>query len=79
MMEHKTMLEKLQEIVDCYTDKGIILTGDTILLTDLGLNSYELVQIACMVEEKFDITIPDRAISGFKTVQNIIDFIAANE
>ena len=49
-----------------------------VLLTDLGLNSYELVELVCEVEDKFDVEIPDRAISRFITVQNVIDYIAAN-
>jgi len=72
------VLEKLQGIIRKYMDnEEFILTNDMILLSDLGLNSYELVELVCEVEEKFNIEIPDRAISGFKTVQNVIDFIAA--
>ena len=76
-MGERTMLEKLQEIVQRYTDNGeIVITGDMVLLADLGLNSYELVELVCEVEEKFDVEIPDRAINGFKTVQNVLDYIA---
>jgi acyl carrier protein len=70
------MLEKLQKIVRLYTDdEAITITGDMILLTDLGLNSYELVEMVCRVEEEFDIEIPDREISKFKTIQNLLDYI----
>ncbi|MCL1885001.1 MAG: acyl carrier protein [Defluviitaleaceae bacterium] len=73
------MLEKLQEIVRQYTDdETITISGNMVLLTDLGLNSYELVELVCEVEDKFDVEIPDRAISRFITVQNVIDYIAAN-
>ena len=74
------MLEKLQEIVRRFSDdESIVINTDTVLLTDLGLNSYELVQMVCEVEDKFNIEIPDRAISGFKTVQNVIDYIVDHE
>jgi len=74
------MLEKLQEIVRRYTDNDeFILTSDMVLLSDLGLNSYELVELVCDVEDNFNIEIPDRAISSFKTVQNVLDYIVANE
>ena len=73
------MLEKLQEIVRRYTeDENIILTGDMVLLTDLGLNSFELVQMVCEVEDAFGIDIPDRVISGFKTVGDVVAFITNN-
>ena len=71
------MLEKLQEIVRRYTDdENIVIAADTVIQTGLGLNSYELVQVVCDVEDMFDVEIPDRAIGSFKTVQNVIDFIA---
>jgi acyl carrier protein len=70
------MIEELQELVRQYTDnKEVTITADTILLNDLGLNSYELVQLVSDLEERFDIEIPDRAISDFKTVYNVLDYI----
>ena len=73
------MLEKLQEIVRQYTDDDeIIISVDMVLLTDLGLNSFELVELICEVEDRFDVEIPDRAISRLKTVQNVLDFITAH-
>jgi len=70
------MLEKLQEIVQKHLDDdAFVLTNDMVLRSDLGLNSYELVQMVCAVEDAFDIEIPDRIIGGFKTVQNVMDYI----
>ena len=71
------MLEELQEIIRKYTDdEKFVITGDMALLSDLGFNSYDLVELVCELEEKFDVEIPDRAISGLKTVQNVLDYIA---
>jgi len=73
------MLEKLQGIIRQFTDDSeIVITGETVLLADLGLNSFELVEMVCAVEEQFDIEIPERAISGFKKVQDVMDYIAAH-
>jgi acyl carrier protein len=72
------MLEKLQEIVRRFTDGADIeINGDMVLLTDLGLNSLELVELVCEVEEAFEVEIPDRAIGGFKTIQDLMDYIEA--
>ena len=74
------MLEKLQEIVQKYADSDdVIICGDTVLLTDLGLNSFELVNLVVEVEEAFSVEIPDRAIGKLKTVQDVLDYIAAYE
>ena len=72
------MLEELQDMIRRYADDGnIVVAGDMALLTDLGLNSYELVQLICEIEERFSIEIPDRVIGSLRTVQNVIDYIAA--
>ena len=74
------MIEKLQEIVRSFTDdEAVVITGDTVLLTDLGLNSYALVEMVCRVEEEFGIEIPDRKIRTFKKVQDVLDYIAAQD
>lgn len=71
------MLDKLQKIFRVYTDnKEVNITGDMVLLTDLGLNSYELVELICEIEEQLNIVIPDRIIGEFKTVQNVVDYIS---
>jgi acyl carrier protein len=74
------MLEKLQEIFCRYTeDEDFILTADMVLRSDLDINSYEFVQVICEVEEAFNIEIPDRAIAGFKTVGDVMDFIESRK
>jgi len=70
------MLEKLREIIWDYTnDRSLVIEPDTVLLGDIGLNSYEMVEIVCSVEEEFDIEIPDRVLATFKTVQDVLDYI----
>ena len=73
------MLEKLQEIVRHHkNDEGIVITGDTVLLADLGLGSYEFFELVSEVEDRFGIVIPDRIIVGFKTVHDVLDYIAGD-
>lgn len=70
------MIEKLTKIICEHTgNNDITITEDTVLIADLGLNSLDLVNLACIVEDEFDIEIPDRAIKDFKTVGDVIDFI----
>ena len=77
-MRRLKMIDKLNGIICSYTsDESLKISGDTVLLTDLGLNSYELVELVCEVEESFGVNIPDTVITGFKTVQDIIDYLAS--
>lgn len=70
------MIEKLTKIIREHTgDDTIVLSKSTAFIADLGLNSFELVDLACNVEDEFDIEIPDRAIKDFKTVGDVIAFI----
>jgi len=74
------MLNQLQELIRQQTaDDTIVITNDTVLLTDLGLNSYELIQLVHEIEEKFNVEVPDRTIRDFKTVQDILDYISENK
>lgn len=65
----------MQEIIRRYTgDKGVVIREDTDLITDLGLNSFELVEVMYGVEEMFNIEIPDRTITSFRKVRDVLDY-----
>ena len=70
------MLEKIQELAAAYTIKEI--TPNTILRSDLGLSSFDLVSLLSEVEETFDIKIKDEDIMSLNTVQDLIDYIENN-
>ena len=70
------MLEKLANLLYEQTDDNSVeITRETVLLADLGLNSFDLVNLICVAEDEFDIEIPDRIIGTFKTVGDVIDYI----
>lgn len=70
------MLNKLTAIIREYMDDNSIeVTENTILIADLGLSSFDLVQLASIVEDELDIEIPDRMIKNFKTVGDVISFL----
>ena len=70
------MLESLTKIIREHTgDENMVINEDMDLLADLGLNSLELVSLACEVEDEFDIEIPDRDIKDFRTVKDVLLFI----
>jgi len=74
------VIEKLQEIIIHYTaDKDIQIKEDMVLLTDLGLNSLELIEMVCEVEEAFEVEIPDKVISSLKTIKDLMDYLSAHE
>lgn len=70
------MLEKLAKLVYNQTgDESIEITRESVLLADLGMNSFDLVNLVCEVEDEFGMEIPDRIIGTFKTVGDVIHYI----
>ena len=70
------MLDKLTAIIREYMDDNTVeVTENTILIADLGLSSFDLVQLASIVEDELDVEIPDRMIKNFKTVGDVISFL----
>ncbi len=50
--------------------------AESLLVDDLGMDSFGSVETAFELEEKFDIKIPDEAVYGAKVVKDIVDYIA---
>ncbi len=74
------MLNKLKELVlEVSEDKDLVITEESKLLTDLKLNSLDLINLVCVVEDEFDIEIPDKKLKTFITVGDVIDYIASQE
>lgn len=71
--------EDLLEIMKDYTDGRITqVKPDDVLTSDLGLNSFELFDLVCIIEEKYDISIPDRVLPSLVTVKDIVTFLEEN-
>ena len=70
------MLEKITQIIHENTGNyELVINEDTILLADLGLNSLDLLNLVCIVEDEFDIEVPDRVVWQLKTVGDVMKFI----
>lgn len=73
------MLDKLTAMIREQTgDSSISIQRDTVLLTDLGLNSFDLMNLVCLLEDEWDIEIPERVIINFKTIGDVMDYIEQN-
>ncbi len=70
------MREELFEILNDYTGGKVENIGsDFVLTADLGLNSVELLDLVCIIEEKYDIMIPDRMLQTLVTVKDVVDYL----
>ena len=79
------MIEKVIEILSEFTEmKAEQMNRDTKLVADMGLNSFDVVNVVVAFEEEFDIEIPDTdaekvvAIRDLQTIGNIADYLESH-
>ncbi len=70
------MFEKLLEIVKEYVEiDATAITPESDFMMDLGIDSFTLSEIACAVEDEFDIEIPDSKVHSLKTVGDVVSYL----
>ena len=68
------MLNKIRDIIIEVTGKKIA-GADTDFVSDLGFNSFDVVNIVGAFEDEFGITIPTRDIRQFRRVSDVLDYL----
>ena len=56
--------------------KGLVY--DTDFVKDLGLNSFDIMNIVCAFEDHFDIDIPTRDVWTMHHVEDVINYMIKN-
>jgi len=68
------LIEKLREILNEHWDGNVNEVGpDTVLTADLGMNSMELFDLICDIEEAFGVEIPDKVLPKLVTVRDVVE------
>ena len=68
--------DDLLEILKDYTDGRITqVNPDDVMTSDLGLNSFELFDLICIIQEKYDISIPDKMLPKLITVKDVVEYL----
>jgi len=71
-MIFEKMQKTLAEQFDTDSEK---ITRDTDIMSDLGADSLDLVELIMSLEEEFGISVTDESIYQYKTVGEITDFV----
>jgi acyl carrier protein len=70
------MLEKVIEFIQEYNNlQGVAITGETKLILDLGLSSFELVEMCCHMEEKLEMEISEEDMMQITTINDIVKYL----
>lgn len=68
------MYDKVVSILKSVVDIGDV-TPDSKLIADLGLNSFDIINIIVAFEDEFDIEIPEKDIKKLVTLKDAADYL----
>ena len=70
------MFEKVCKILSEFTEtKAEEMTMETLLLSDLDMDSLDTVNAVVRFEDEFNIEVPDRVIYDFRTIGDIVNYL----
>ena len=67
----------IEDTVEEVTGKRGLLM-DTDFVKDLGLNSFDIMNVVCAFEEHFDVEIPNRDVWQLRQVKDVIAYMIQN-
>jgi acyl carrier protein len=71
MLDYPKILAVLSAELATCTKGGIAIGEDTDLLSDLNLDSLQVMNLLLHIEDHFDISIPVSILAGVKTVKDL--------
>lgn len=77
-MNKNEIIEKLKEIFQLVVHNGVSvdnITEDSLIMTDLGVDSVGLIYLAIAIEKTFEVDMSEVTINTFKTIGDVIKFI----
>ena len=76
-MTRQEILERTKKIIyDCVPElEGTELTEDSVVNTDMGMDSMNFILVICKLEAEFDVRIPNRQWTKLQTLGEVLDAI----
>lgn len=76
-MSREELLERTKKIIyDTVPElAGVELKEDTVVNTDMGMDSMNFILVICKLEAEFDVRIPNRQWSRLSTLGDVLDAI----
>ncbi|MFL0195056.1 acyl carrier protein [Clostridium sp. WILCCON 0269] len=73
------MFEKVVETIAKYSGiEAEEIHMDSLLINDLAINSYTMMEMICDIEEELDIDIPEEAIKELRSVGDVVQYLEKN-
>ncbi|MEL7454243.1 MAG: acyl carrier protein, partial [Pseudomonadota bacterium] len=71
------IFKKVCSLLAPYHKNDLVLTRDTVIMTDLEVDSVVVFDLIMEVEDAYDVTFPMETVSEMKSVGDLIDTIRA--
>ena len=75
-MEFEKVRDVIVETLSCDAEKVV---PEARLAEDLEADSLAAVELSMALEETFGVTIPDEDLAAFKTVNDVVEYVAAHK
>ena len=74
------MLDVITDIIIRYVDvPKESITADTMFFADLRMDSFEILNMICKMEEEFDVELPASDLKNIYTVGDLVLYIEAKK
>jgi len=71
MQSHEENLAQLCAVLQRHAQTDVTVAADTMLASDLGIDSAQLMEVLLEVEDEFDISIPLNVLPNISTVDDL--------
>ena len=77
-MKENELLERVKEVVQQFADPSRKVVHDTAFVKDLGLESIQIIEMLCEIEDAFDLVIGESELSDVVTVADLSAVVEKN-
>jgi acyl carrier protein len=71
MASYEEIVASLYEVLEPFAQGSAVLTEDTELVADLGLDSLKIMDMLLWIEDRFDASIPLNVLTDVRTVRDL--------
>ena len=74
------MFEKVKSMLAKQLDVDpSVITPETRIMEDLGADSLDIVEMFMIIEQEFNITVPDDKLADLRTVGGVSEYLEKNQ
>ena len=74
-MDKNVVVEKLIKLLEGSLGKSLVLSKDSTLLGDAGLESIQVIEYLCEVEDAFDVVVDEESLSRVSTFGDLASVV----